>query len=80
VVVPEGLTLCVPEVALVPDQAPEAVQLVALVEDQVSVELDPLWIELGLAEIETVGAGVAAVTVTAAEALVLPPDPVQLSV
>ena len=75
-----GLTLWLPEVPLVPDQAPEAVQLVALVEDHVSVELDPLWIELGLAEIETVGAGVAAVTVTAAEALVLPPDPVQLSV
>jgi len=51
-----GLTLCVPEVALLPDQAPAAVQLVALVEDHVSVELDPLWIELGLAEIETVGA------------------------
>ena len=51
-----GLTLCVPDVALLPDQAPEAVQLVALVEDQVSVELDPLWIELGVAETVTVGA------------------------
>ena len=65
---------------MVPDQAPEAVQLVALVEDQVSVEPDPLWIELGLAEIETVGAGVAAVTVTFAEPLALPPAPLQLRV
>ena len=55
-------------------------QLVALVEDQVSVELDPLWIEFGLAEIETVGASVAAVTVTFAEPLALPPAPLQLRV
>jgi hypothetical protein len=33
-----------PEVALAPDHAPEAVQLVASVDDQVSVELAPLAI------------------------------------
>lgn len=53
-----GVTLEDPEVAFVPDQAPEAVQDVALVEDQVSVE-DPLYdTDVGLAEILTVGAGV----------------------
>ncbi len=33
-----GVTTCVPDVALVPDQAPEAMQEVALVELQMSVE------------------------------------------
>src|SRR5262249_53702426 len=45
-----------PEVALVPDQPPEAVQLVALVEDQVRVEAPPLATEVGLAVSDTVGA------------------------
>ena len=50
-----------PEVALAPDQSPLAVQEVALVDDQVRVE-DPLYAtEVGLAEIVTVGAGIAAV-------------------
>ena len=53
-----------PEVALVPDQPPEAVQLVALVEDQVSVEAPPLTTDVGLALNDTVGfAPVAAATV-----------------
>ena len=47
-----------PEVALAPDQAPEAVQDVALVEDQVSVEEPPLVTDVGFALIDTVGAGV----------------------
>jgi len=40
-----------------PDQPPDAVQEVALVEDQVSVELPPLFTVLGLAVKVTVGAG-----------------------
>ncbi len=70
---------CVPLAALVPDQAPEAVQDVASVEDQVSVELAPLATEAGLAVKVTVGAGVA-VTVTVADFAVLPPVPVQVRV
>jgi hypothetical protein len=73
-----------PEVALVPDQPPEAVQEVALVEDQVSVEAPPLATEVGFAASDTVGTGGggadAAVTVTVADALALPPAPVQVSV
>jgi hypothetical protein len=46
-----------PEVALVPDQAPEAAQEVALVEDQVSVEDPPLAIDVGFAASDTVGTG-----------------------
>jgi hypothetical protein len=40
---------CVPEVALVPDQAPEAEQEVALAEDQVSMEDPPLVTVVGFA-------------------------------
>ena len=65
-----------PEVPLLPDQAPEAVQEVALVEDQVSVEDAPLATEVGFAVSDTVGSGPLA-TVTVAEALAVPPDPVQ---
>jgi hypothetical protein len=39
----------VPEVALLPDHAPEAEQEVALVEDQVRIEDPPLVIGVGLA-------------------------------
>ena len=48
---------CEPLIALLPLQAPDAVQAVAFVADQVSVELVPLASELGAAEITTVGAG-----------------------
>jgi hypothetical protein len=69
---------CEPLVALVPDQAPEAVHEVALVADQVSVELAPLATELGAALKLTVGAG--AVTETVADCVALPPPvPVQVS-
>jgi hypothetical protein len=44
-----------PFIALVPDQAPEAVQVVAFVEDQVSVADPPEVIVVGLAERVTVG-------------------------
>jgi hypothetical protein len=66
-----------PDVALVPDQSPEAVQEVALVEDQFSVDAPPLATEVGLAVSDTVGT-VDAVTVTLADTLALPPAPVQL--
>ena len=69
---------CEPLVDSVPLHAPEAVQEVALVEDQERVELEPLEIVLGLALKLTLGAGV--VTVTVADWPALPPEPVQVSV
>jgi hypothetical protein len=48
---------CEPLIALVPDHAPEAVQDVALVADQVRVELLPLVTVLGLADRLIVGTG-----------------------
>jgi hypothetical protein len=47
-----------PEVALLPDQPPEAVQDVAPVEDQLSVEIPLLVTEVGFAASDTVGTGV----------------------
>ena len=70
--------VCEPLTALVPDQAPEAVHDVALVEDQVNVEPLPLATVLGLAAKVTVGAG--EVTDTVADCAALPPLPVQLKV
>jgi hypothetical protein len=69
---------CDPLVAMLPLQAPEAVQAAALVDDQERVELPPLEIVLGLAPRLTVGAG--AVTVTVADCPALPPAPVQVKV
>jgi hypothetical protein len=63
---------------LVPDQPPEAVHAVALVELQLTVEALPLFTVLGLAARVTVGAAV--VTVTVADCVALPPVPVQVSV
>lgn len=51
-----GATATDPEVALVPDHAPDAVQEVVLLEDQVRVVLPPATIELGFAATEIVGA------------------------
>ena len=59
-----------PEVALVPDQPPEAVQEVTLVEDQVSIEFPPLVTDVGIAASETVGV----VAGAAAELAVPPPQ------
>ena len=68
---------CEPPVAdLAPDQAPDATQDVALVADQVNVELLPLATVLGAADKITAGAGV--VTETVADWVALPPLPVQL--
>jgi hypothetical protein len=51
------LRIWVPEVALAPDQAPVALQLEALLEDQVSCVEPPGATVLGDAPSETVGAG-----------------------
>jgi hypothetical protein len=67
-----------PLVASAPDQPPEAVQAVALVEDQVRVEAPPLETLLGLALKLNVGAGVETDTVTDCEAE--PPAPEHVSV
>ena len=69
---------CEPLKPLLPDQAPLAVQAVAFVDDQVSVELTPLAIVLGLALRLTVAAGGVTDTVTDCDAL--PPFPVQVRV
>lgn len=66
-----------PLVALVPDQAPVALQEVAFVDDQVKVDVPPLATVLGPALKVTVGAG--AVTDTVADCVALPPPPVQVS-
>jgi len=72
-----GEDTSLPEVALLPVQAPEAVQVLAFVEDQVSVEDPPLATEVGFAASDTVGT--AGATVTDADALaVVPPDPLQV--
>jgi hypothetical protein len=68
---------CEPLIALLPDQPPEAVQAVVLVDDQVSVVAAPLLTVLGAAERLTVGAGV--LTDTVADCVALPPLPVQVS-
>ena len=70
--------VCDPLVDMLPDQPPDAVQVVALVDDQVSVELAPLVTVLGLAVNLTVGAGAAGVTETVADWVALPPAPVQV--
>jgi hypothetical protein len=69
--------LCVPDVALVPVQLPDAVQLVAFVELQVNVDEPPDAMLLGDALSVTVGA-CAIVTVAVCDAE--PPVPEQLSV
>ena len=70
---------CDPEMLLVPDQAPEAVQEVALFADQVRVDALPLLIVLGLALRLTVGEGFA-LTATVVDCAALPPLPAQVSV
>jgi len=69
---------CEPLTGLLPDHAPEAVHEVALVADQVRVELLPLITELGLALRLIVGAG--DFTDTVADCAALPPAPVQVKV
>jgi hypothetical protein len=70
-----------PVVAFAPLQPPDAVQLVAFVEDHDSVEFDPAATVVGFALRSTVGAGVAWLTVTVALRLLVPPTPLsQVSV
>jgi hypothetical protein len=71
------LSACDPLVPSVPDQAPDAAQPDAEVDDQVNVALPPLATLLGLALKDTVG-GVA-VTETVVEFDEVPPAPVQVS-
>ena len=68
---------CDPVIALVPDQAPEALHEVALFDAHVSVELDPLVTVLGLALKLTVALGLA-LTVTVADCEALPPAPAHI--
>jgi hypothetical protein len=68
----------VPLVACGPLQPPVAVQSVAFVEDQVSVDIPPPAMVLGEALNVTVG-GVA-VTTTSVDCVVVPRGPVQVSV
>jgi hypothetical protein len=68
---------CEPLAALLPLHEPDAVQDVAFVADQVSVEPVPLVTELGAALIKTAGAG--EVTETVADCVALPPGPVHVN-
>lgn len=71
------LRVSLPEVALLPLHAPLAVHAVALVVDQVNVELLPLVTINGFALIDRVGTGVTGgCTVTVETAFALPPGPV----
>jgi len=80
VVVVSALVDSLPVGALVPDQPPEAVQDVAFVEDQLSVEDKPFATTIGLAVSDTPagggggGGGGVPGTVTVADALPLPPE------
>ena len=69
-------------VVFVPDQAPDAVQDVALLDDHVSSDAAPLAMLVGLALKLTVGSGGGGGvlwTVTVAVRLAPPPGPVQVS-
>jgi len=68
----EGETDVVPDSALAPLHAPEAVQLVVLDEDQVMLAVVPRVIDVGETLIDAVGTGSGSVTVS----VVVPvPDP-----
>ncbi len=69
---------CDPFTAFAPDQAPPAVQVVALVLDQFKVALLPLVMALGPTERATVGAG--DLTETVVDWAALPPGPEHVSV
>ena len=65
---------------MVPDHAPEAVQLVAFVADQLSVAMPPLWTALGPTLRLTDGAPGGAATVTVVDWVAVPPVPLHVSV
>lgn len=68
---------CEPDVALSPDQAPEAAHELALVDDQVSVDMPPLVTAVGLALSDTVGdaGGGDPTTTTVTDCVAVPPLP-----
>ena len=68
-----------PLVGSLPDQPPEAVQLLAFVDDQLSIADPPLLTVVGLALRLTVG-WTGAETLTVTDWLALPPGPLQVSV
>ena len=68
-----------PEAAFTPDQAPDALQPVTLVVDQVIADELPLVTEVGLAEMFNVG-GEEVFCDTVVLWVILPPDPVQVIV
>jgi hypothetical protein len=70
---------CEPIRALAPDQAPEAAQEVAFLDDHAKVDALPLAIVFGLALKLTVTVGLA-LTVTVADCAALPPVPEQVNV
>jgi hypothetical protein len=72
-----GPVLCVPLVALMPLQFPDATHMVAFVELHVSVDAPPLATVVGFAVTATVGAGVTATVAVAT--LLVPPPPVQIN-
>ena len=80
VVAASGDVVCEPLTALVPLQPPDAVQLLALAEVQLSVEVPPLAMVAGFALSATVGGGGGVPAVTVTVWLDVPPGPVQLSV
>jgi hypothetical protein len=69
---------CDPAVGCDPLQPSEALQEVAFLDDQVSVDVAPLFTVVGLAVNVTVGVG--AVTETVADCAAVPPAPVHVSV
>jgi len=70
-----GETLCIPDVACVPLQAPDASQVVTLVVDQVSDAVAPSVMGLGDTDNEAVGGMLITVESLAdAEPVIPPPD------
>ena len=72
-----GPVLAVPLVGSLPDQPAEAVQLLALLDDQLSIADPPLLTVVGFALSPTVGGSE---TVTVTDLLALPPGPLHISV
>lgn len=68
---------CEPDVALSPDHAPEAAHELALVDDQVSIDVPPLVTVVGLAPSDTVGTagGGDPTTTTVTDCVMAPPLP-----
>ena len=75
-----GPTVVLPEVFWIPDQLPDAVQDVALVEVHINISVAANATEVEAATKDTVGTGAGAVTVSLTKALPEPPAPVHVSV